>query len=98
MGGGGGSRGNATTSRTRVTGGHGATRGDGGMRGGDAGIGGGGICRGDATTSMNRGARMALREAMAQREERPCNRDERGWSGRKTQQPTMGVRGDGWQS
>ncbi len=39
MGGGGGSRGDATTSRTRVTGGHGATRGDGGMRGGDAGTG-----------------------------------------------------------
>ncbi len=31
------SRGNPTTSRTRVMGGHSATRGDGGMRGGDAG-------------------------------------------------------------
>jgi hypothetical protein len=37
MGGRGVSRGDATTSRTRVMGGHGATRGDGGMRGGDAG-------------------------------------------------------------
>jgi hypothetical protein len=37
MGGGSVSRGNATTSQTRGMGGHGATRGNGGMRGGDAG-------------------------------------------------------------
>ncbi len=37
MGGGGVRRGNATTSQTRGTGGHGAMRGDGGMRGRDAG-------------------------------------------------------------
>jgi hypothetical protein len=37
MGGVGMSRGDATTSRTRVIGGHGAARGDGRMRGGDAG-------------------------------------------------------------
>jgi hypothetical protein len=41
---------------------------------------------------------MAQREATAQREERSRNSDERGWSGRKTQQPTMGVRGDGWRT
>jgi hypothetical protein len=37
MGSGGVSRDNATTSWTRVTGGHGRIRGNGGMRGGDAG-------------------------------------------------------------
>ncbi len=34
-------------------------------------------------------------EATAQRGERPCNSDERQWSGRKMQQPTMGGRGNG---
>jgi hypothetical protein len=37
MGGSGVSRGNVTTSQSRVTGGHGAMRGNDGMRGGDAG-------------------------------------------------------------
>jgi hypothetical protein len=49
-------------------------------------------------TSRTRGTRKVEREAMAQCEERPYNSDERGWSGQKTQQPTMGVRGDGWRS
>ncbi len=42
--------------------------------------------------------REAEREVTVQREERPRNSDERGWSGRKTQQATMGVRGNGWWS
>jgi hypothetical protein len=50
------------------------------------------------TTSRTRGAREEEEEAKAQREERPCNSDERGWSRRKTQQPTMEVIGDAWWS
>jgi hypothetical protein len=62
-------------------------------------IGGAGMSRGNATTSQTRGMREAEQEATEQREERPCNSNERGWSGWKTQQPTMGGRGDeGWQS
>ncbi len=47
---------------------------------------------------MTRGAIMAQREATAQREERLRNSDERGWSRRKMQEPTMGMRGNGWRS
>jgi hypothetical protein len=91
-------RGNATTSRSRGTmGGHGAARGRRDERRRRRQIRGGGICREDATTSWTGGARKAEREVMMQREERPRNSDERGWSSRKTQQPTIGVRGNGWQ-
>jgi hypothetical protein len=57
------------------------------------------VSRGDAKTSQVRGAREVEREAMAQHEERPRNSNDRGQSGWKTQQPTMGRRGSGgWQS
>ncbi len=46
--------------------------------------------RGNATTSWTRGMREVEWEAMAQREERPCNSDERGLSKRKMQQPWAG--------
>ncbi len=52
---------------------------------------------GNSSTSRARGPREAEWEATAQREERPCNRDERQWSGWETQQPTMGGRGNGGQ-
>jgi hypothetical protein len=49
----------------------------------------------DAATIRTRGLREAKREAAAKHEERPHNSNERQWSRRKMQQPTMGRRGNG---
>jgi hypothetical protein len=52
----------------------------------------------NATTSQTRGLREAVQEATAQPEARPRNSNERQWSRRKMQKPTMGGLGTGgWQ-